>query len=218
MSKTVKGIIAAAVVIVLGAGFWQWNAYRNITQLRDDALLYFEEEDYSKTIQYLQGALDEHSVLAAGLTHDMTCYLAESYYQLGEYEEAEAIYDRLIADNPQEASYYELKGRCAREAGEYGKAMDVFESGWENTEDSSFLKDICDMYLAQEDYENALAFTEEGIRAGGETKGEFMYQKVIIYERACDYEAAYEAVQEYCELFPDDDQARKEQIFLSTRV
>ena len=26
--------------------------------------------------------------------HDMTCYLAESYYQLEDYEEAEAIYDK----------------------------------------------------------------------------------------------------------------------------
>src|SRR5699024_12124253 len=57
-----------------------------------------------------------------------------------------------------------------------------------------FLKDICDIYLEQEDYENALAFTEQGIAAGGENKGEFMYQKVIIYERSQDYEAAYEAV------------------------
>ena len=218
MSRTVKGMIAAAVVILLGVGIWQWNAYRHITQLRDDALLYFREEDYSKTIEYLQDALDEHSVLAAGLTHDMTCYLAESYYQLGEYEEAEAIYDELIADDPKEADYYELKGRCARDAGAYEKAMDVFENGWNNTGDSTFLKDICDMYLEQKDYENALAFTEEGIRAGGETKGEFMYQKVIIYERACDYEAAYEAVQEYCELFPEDAEAQKEQTFLSTRV
>ena len=53
---------------------------------------------------------------------------------------------------------------------------------------------------------------------GGDNKGDFMYQKVIIYERSQDYEAAYEAVQEYCELFPNDEDAQKERTFLSTRI
>ena len=81
-----------------------------------------------------------------------------------------------------------------------------------------FYKLICDIYLEQEDYENALAFTEQGIAAGGESKQTFMFQKVVIYERSLDYEAAYEAVQEYCELFPEDEAGQREMTFLSTRI
>lgn len=218
MSKLLRGIIAAAVVIVVAAGVWQWREYSKKQELRDDALLYFQEEDYSKTIQYLESALERHSIFAGELNHDMTCYLAESYYQLDNYEEAEAIYDKLIASDSAEPRYYELKGRCARDAGEYERAMEIYSEGWEKTEDSVFLKLICNIYLEQEDYENALDFTEKGIAAGGDTKGEFMYQKVIIYERSQKYEEAYEAIQEYCALFPDDEDAQKEMTFLSTRI
>lgn len=218
MSRLLRGIIAAAVVVLIIAGIWQWREYGTKQDLRDDALLYFDEEDYSKTIQYLESALDRHSLFAGRLNHDMTCYLAESYYQLEDYEEAEAIYDKLIASDSKEPRYYQLKGRCARDAGDYKRAMDIYSQGWEATEDSMFLKDICDIYLEQGDYENALSFTEQGIAAGEDNKGDFMYQKVIIYERSQDYEAAYEAVQEYCELFPNDEDAQKERTFLSTRI
>ena len=49
------------------------------------ALLYFKEEDYSKTISYLEEALKRKSVFAREIDLDMTCYLAESHYQLKEY-------------------------------------------------------------------------------------------------------------------------------------
>lgn len=218
MSRLVKGIIAAAAAVILLGGIWQWRAFTEKQELRDDALLYFKEQDYAKTIQYLESALNRHALFSGSLNHDMTCYLAESYYQLNDYEQAEEIYDKLIASDSDEPSYYQLKGRCARDDGDPERAMEIYTDGWEHTQDSTFLKLICDIYLEQEDYENALAFTEQGIAAGGETKGEFMYQKVIIYERSLDYDAAYEAVQEYCELFPEDEKAQKEMTFLSTRI
>ena len=218
MSRLLRGIIAAAVVLLLLGGIWQWREYGRKQELRDDALLYFAEEDYSKTIQYLESALDRHCIFAGGLNHDMTCYLAESYYQLEDYAQAEAIYDRLIASDSREPRYYELKGRCAREEGDHERALTIYSEGWEKTEDSVFLQLICDIYLEQEDYENALAFTEQGIAAGGESKQTFMFQKVVIYERSLDYEAAYDAVQEYCELFPEDEAGQREMTFLSTRI
>ena len=218
MSRLVQGIIAIAVIILILAGIWQWREYSAKQDLRDDALLYFKEEDYSKSIRYLESALNRHALFSGRLNHDMTCYLAESYYQLEDYEEAEDIYDRLIASDADEPRYYQLKGRCARDAGDYERAMDIYSQGWEATQDSVFLKSICDIYLEQEDYENALSFAEQGVAAGGENKGQFMYQKVIIYEQSQEYDAAYEAVKEYCELFPEDEDAQKEMTFLSTRI
>ena len=75
MSRLLRGIIAAAVVLLVIAGFWQWRGYSAKKELRDNALLYFKEQDYSKTIQYLEEALNRHSLLAGSLDHDMTCYL-----------------------------------------------------------------------------------------------------------------------------------------------
>lgn len=218
MGKIIRrtGIVLCLVILV--AGYFQWNTFQKKTELREEALLYFKEEDYSKTIKYLKQALDKKSVFADKLDQDMRCYIAESYYQLEEFDKAEEIYDHLLQSSEKETKYYLLQGRCYQAEEDYEKAVKLYETAYEKTENSEFLKRICDLYLEQEDYEKALIYADKGIQAGGESKKELMFQKVIIYEKSEDYEAAYDAVNRYCELFPDDKNAEKEKVFLSTRI
>ncbi|MFR9000398.1 MAG: hypothetical protein ACLVIY_08345 [Anaerobutyricum soehngenii] len=44
---------------------------------------------------------------------DMTCYLAESHYQLKEYDKAEKIYNKLINNDSKNAQYYIFEGRVS---------------------------------------------------------------------------------------------------------
>ena len=218
MGKIIRRTLIVFLMVALAAGYFQWNAYGQKTELREEALLYFKEEDYSKTIKYLQQALDKKSLFSEKIDHDMKCYMAESYYQLGLYEEAEEIYDQLLKSSQKEKKDYLLKGRCFQAEGKYDEAVKTFEAGYEKTQESEFLKRICDLYMEQGEYDQALVYAEKGIQAGGESKKELMYQKVIIYEKSQDYQAAYDAVSEYCELFPEDKNAEKEMVFLSTRI
>ena len=218
MGKIIRRTLIVFLLVALAAGYFQWNAYGQKTELREEALLYFKEEDYSKTIKYLQQALDKKSLFSEKIDHDMKCYMAESYYQLGLYEEAEEIYDQLLKSSQKEKKDYLLKGRCFQAEGKYDEAVKTFEAGYEKTQESEFLKRICDLYMEQGEYDQALVYAEKGIQAGGESKKELMYQKVIIYEKSQDYQAAYDAVSEYCELFPEDKNAEKEMVFLSTRI
>ena len=112
MGKIIRRTLIVFLLVALAAGYFQWNAYGQKTELREEALLYFKEEDYSKTIKYLQQALDKKSLFSEKIDHDMKCYMAESYYQLGLYEEAEEIYDQLLKSSQKEKKYYLLKGRC----------------------------------------------------------------------------------------------------------
>lgn len=218
MSKMIRGAIAGIAVLAVVLTFWQWKGYAQKKECRENALLYFKEQDYSKSIRYLEEGLDKKCFFASKIEHDMNCYLAESHYQLGEYDKAETIYDALIKKNPGEARYYQLKGRCAKEAWQLKKAVQVFNDGWKKTKQGEFLKEICDIYLEKGNEEKALAYAREGVRAGGESKQQFMYLEVIIYEKSQDYQKAYEAVEEYCSLFPEDEAAQKEKTFLSTRI
>lgn len=218
MDKIIRRMIIGILFVAFVLGCFQWNAYEQKRELREEALLYFQEEDYSKTIKYLKQALKKNSVFADKLDYDMRCYMAESYYQLTQYDEAEEIYDHLIKSDDKEKKYYLLKGRCLQAQEKYEKAVEVFEKGYEMTGESTFLKKICDLYLTQGEYDRALIYADKGIKAGGESKKELMYQKVIIYEKSQDYQAAYESVCEYCELFPDDKNGEKEKVFLSTRI
>jgi len=218
MRKIIIRVVIAAVILLAGIGVFQWHNYQQKVEYRKEALLYFKEEDYSKTISYLGQALKLQSVFAGKLDLDMTCYLAESHYQLKEYDEAEKIYDKLINNDRKNAQYYILKGECLAKSGDAKAAVKVYEQGWNSTNDTDFLEKICEIYVEQKDYDNALKYIQKGIEQGGESKAGFMYGKIVIYEKAQEYDRAYEAAKKYVELYPDDEAGKKEYIFLSTRI
>ena len=218
MRKIIIRVVIAAVILLAGIGVFQWHNYQQKVEYRKEALLYFKEEDYSKTISYLGQALKLQSVFAGKLDLDMTCYLAESHYQLKEYDEAEKIYDKLINNDSKNAQYYILKGECLAKSGDAKAAVKVYEQGWNSTNDTDFLEKICEIYVEQKDYDNALKYIQKGIEQGGESKAGFMYGKIVIYEKAQEYDRAYEAAKKYVELYPDDEAGKKEYIFLSTRI
>lgn len=218
MRKIIIRVAIVVVILLAGTGIFQWHSYQQKLEYRKEALLYFKEEDYSKTISYLGQALKLHSVFAGKLDLDMTCYLAESHYQLKEYEEAEKIYDKLISSNSKNAQYYILKGECVAKSGDAKTAVKVYEQGWTYTQDTDFLEKICEIYVQQKDYDNALEYIQKGIEQGGESKADFMYGKIVIYEKAQQYDKAYEAAKKYIELYPDDEAGKKEYTFLSTRI
>lgn len=218
MGKFIRGLLIVLVVLCVGGGCYQWHIYTEKNDLRSDALLYFAEEDYAKSIQYLNRALDKHSVFASKLNQDMKCYLAESYFQLKEYEKAEALYHEMQTSNSNNAMYYLLEGQCYASAGKYDQALTVYQKGWKKTQDPEFLKKICDIYIEQEDYDQALAYARQGAGKSGESGRELLFETIIIYEKSQDYAAAYNAAKKYCEQYPDDEEGKRELIFLSTRV
>ena len=216
-----KIIIRGAIVVVIllaGTGVFQWHNYQQKIEYRKEALLYFKEEDYSKTISYLEEALKRKSVFAREIDLDMTCYLAESHYQLKEYDKAEKIYNKLINNDSKNAQYYMLKGECVAKSGDAQGAVKVYEQCWNHTQDTDFLEKICEIYVEKQNYDKALKYVQKGIEQGGETKADFMYGKIVIYEKAEAYDKAYEAAKKYIELYPDDEAGKKEYTFLSTRI
>lgn len=217
MAKIIRRVIIF-LAIVLGFGYYQWNMYEQKTQMREDALLYFGEEDYTKSIQYFEEALGKRALFSDEMNKDMNCYLAESYYCLGEYNKAVEIYDRLLEKDDTNVMYYRLKGECQSAAGKDEEAVEVFKEGYEKTGKPDLLKEICDIYITQENYEKALEYALKGAGDNEEPPKELLYQTIIIYEKSQNYEAALQAAKEYCERYPEDKEAQKELVFLSTRV
>ena len=218
MRKIIIRVVIIGVILLAGTGIFQWHNYQHKLDYREEALLYFKEEDYAKTISYLGEALKLHSVFAGELDVDMTCYLAESHYQLKEYKKAEKIYNTLIDKDSKNTQYYMLKGECVTKSGDAKAAVEVYRQGWNNTKDTDFLEKICEIYVEKKDYDNALSYIQKGIEQGGDSKAEFMYGKIVIYEKAQEYDKAYEAAKKYVELYPDDEAGKKEYTFLATRI
>lgn len=218
MGKALRRIIFIAIVLTAITGYLQWRAYSKKVAWRSDALLYFEEEDYTKSINYLEKSLDQKFLFGRRLDRDMRCYLAESYYQMKEYEKAGELYQKLQKQDSDNALYYLLEGQCWKASGDYDRALQIFQKGWEKTKNADFLSRICGIFIEQKEYDKALEYARQGIGDGGSASAGLMYELIIIYEKSQDYEAAYQAARDYCEKYPEDDRAQKELIFLSSRV
>ena len=134
MRKIIIRVAIAAVILLAGIGVFQWHNYQQKVEYRKEALLYFKEEDYSKTISYLGQALKLQSVFAGNLDLDMTCYLAESHYQLKEYDEANrefiSLHNRIKGVN-----FYEVLYKTNATVGKVKEAnayllYEFFENGY----------------------------------------------------------------------------------------
>jgi len=218
MGKTLRRCLIMICILLVVAGIMQGRAYGRKARLRSDALLYFKEEDYKKTIEYLEEGLERKSIFGGNIDQDMRCYLAESYYQMEDYDKAESIYQTLQKKDSGNAIYYLMEGQCCKTSGDYDKAMKIYNKGWKKTKDTAFLSRICEIYIEQKEYDKALDYARQGIGDGGSASAELQYDLIIIYENSQDYEAAYKAAKEYCKNYPDDERAQKELLFLSSRV
>ncbi len=44
-----------------------------------------------------------------------------------------------------------------------------------------------------------------------------MFDRIVAYERLYDFDSAKKSMEEYLQMFPDDEVARRENVFLSSR-
>lgn len=216
-----KKVIAAIVLCVLAfIGFFVYQGHEKSIQndLYEEAAVFFEEEDYKKAIQYFEEAREHDNLFTGSLDEELSYYQAEAYANLGEYEEAIEIYDRMIGENPKEAMNYTLKEYCLYHAGDYEQAAQVYEEGYQQTGEESFLASLANLYVSIEEYEKALAIVKDSDEKNAEdVKKELKFLEIVIYEKQQEYEAAYEKAVAFCEAYPEDEQGIRERDFLESR-
>ena len=218
MGKIIRIVAVILLVVLIALGGFQWKNFHKKSQCRENALLYFKEKDYEKSVSYLQEGLNQMSVFGDDMDEDMSCYLAESYYQLGEYEKASGIYDGLMDKHPQEEKYFMLKAENLIAMGNREDAIKLYEEGWNKTKNTAFLREICDCCIEEKEYEKALEYARLGADAGKGDSQEFLFKEIVIYEKCNDYQSAYEAALEYTKQYPEDEKGQKELKFLETRI
>ena len=218
MRKIIRIVIIALVAVLIVLGGFQWKNYHKKSQARENALLYFKEKDYEKAVSYLEKGLKQISVFGDDMDEDMSGYLAESYYQLGNYEKSSEIYDELLDKHPEEQKYFMLKAENLIAMGKMEDAIKLYEKGWDKTQNSIFLREICDCYIEEKEYEKALEYAKLGVDAEKEDSREFLFKEIIIYEKCNDYQSAYDAALEFTAQYPEDEKGQKELKFLETRI
>ena len=214
-----KIIVVIVTALLLGAGLLFYQGYEKDMQneLYREAAVFFEEADYKKAIQYLTEAQEHNNLFSGSLNSEISYYIADSHLKLDEYEEAEAIYDELLLDEPKKALNYLLKGFCLSRAGKTEEAEALYRTGYEKTGDGEILVRLCNLYLSQEDYEAVNTMLEEVKSLKGDALKELEFLKIVALEKQQKYAEAYEEAVKFCDNYPEDERGMKEKTFLESR-
>lgn len=161
--------------------------------------------------QYLNTAL----AIKGDSTNDML-FKGQIYGLLGDTKSAVENLEKAMEKEPK-ANYY--LAQVYAEDGQDTLAQTYFKAYLDNGTATS--EELCAMgetLMGKGDYVTAIEYFRSAMAMENvDNMQRLMKNMVIAYERQGDYEAARLAIQEYVKAYPADDEAVKEEAFLSTR-
>lgn len=162
--------------------------------------------------QYLETALAERSEKMSAFDK------GRIHYYLGNYEQAQVLLEEAKANGGAEACLY--LGMAYEATGDYNYAItNVYTSYLNKNEGNAQLYNqlgLC--YMKQEEYASALAAFQNAMKI--EDNGimqTLQFNEIIAYEYLGEFTQAAVLLDNYLKTYPDDESARREYIFLSTR-
>lgn len=162
--------------------------------------------------EYLNRAFDIKGNSAENLT-----WRGRIYYLLGQYANAVKELEEAVKKDSAKANLYLAQVYEAEEdsanAEKYYQAY--VDSG---TADSIAMNALAEIQMGKGNYEAALEDIRQGLAMDNVTnQQELLSNQIIAYEYSGDFTSAWDVVQQYVSLYPDDEAAQREYIFLKNR-
>lgn len=175
---------------------------------------YFEKGMQADGIQYLEMSLNKQPSDAQDYCDRGQIYLLMEEYESTRQELAEAI-------NKESTDAVLLMGQVYLAQNDIANARSMYQQYVTEHEETSARGynglALCD--IAEGQYESAGNNISLGLqKAADEEKQELLFNQVVVYEKMLDFSAAYDKVTEYLQMFPEDEEAKKERTFLASRV
>ncbi len=173
-----------------------------------------EEAGYKEAgLEYINGILDGTDKNISSMDKGKLYYYMEDYQTAAvSLEEA-----RNADQDNAEATLY--LGRSYEAIGEYNYASNVYESFLARNSSEALIYDqlaICRMKLGE--YSKALDSIQAGMQIGEPSvMRSLAFNEIIAYEHLGEFKKAQALVGSYLEMYPEDEAAKREQIFLQTR-
>ncbi len=142
-----------------------------------------------------------------------------SFY-LGNNGEAQSYLEAANNERNQEKEpVVLLLGQTGEKQGDYNYAISVYRNYLSEEPDSALVYNQLGMcQIRQGDYESAVSSFEAGLALDDKNVNQaLMLNEITAYEYNGDFEVAQSMMQTYLEKYPDDQEAIRENIFLSTR-
>ena len=164
-------------------------------------------------LEYISGILDGSEKNISALDKGKLYYYMEDYQTAAvSLEEA-----RNADQDSAEATLY--LGRSYEAIGEYNYASNVYESFLARNSSECLIYDqlaICRMKLGE--YAKALDAIQAGMQAGDPSvMRSLSFNEIVAYEHLGEFKKAQALIGSYLEMYPEDEAAKREQIFLQTR-
>ena len=144
--------------------------------------------------------------------------IGKCYYYLGSFSDAKTFLEKSMDEGEREAVYFLALDLEAME--DYDRTEEFYQTELTKLPDDATLYNQYGAYLIRrEAYEKALEVIEEGLalEADEETAQALSYNEAVCYEYLSDYAKAEELMEAYVALYPEDDAAAKELMFLRSR-
>lgn len=139
------------------------------------------------------------------------------YYYMGEYQNACLEFEKAREDGNEESCLY--LGKSYEALGDYNYASNVYNSYLAKNEGSAKLYNqlgLCEM--AKKDYQKALSAFQSGLQQEDkEMRQTLSFNEIVAYEYLGDFDTALGLLNTYLDVYPDDETAKREKEFLSTR-
>ncbi|SHO50812.1 tetratricopeptide repeat protein [Anaerocolumna xylanovorans] len=183
---------------------------------------YFEKYFLMLNMKDEEGAKEVLSKAAAinGTTEKDKFNVAKVTYYKGDYETALQMFGEAFGNGFTESYYYlgliyEKKKDYENAAENYSKYLES-EEGRDN---ANACYRAAECLIKRNNYEEALGLIEDGIKINDvDVNQDLKRSQIIVYEHLTRYEEAYKLVKEYIKEYPEDEAAKKEETFLSTRA
>lgn len=163
-------------------------------------------EDYLKTA--LEKREEKMTALDKGKIH----------YYLGDYEKAQVLLED--AKSTKEADAFLYLGMAYEATGDYNYAIiNVYNTYLEISDgDPQIYNQLGLCYMKQEDYVSALSAFQSAMKiADNDMIQTLQFNEIVAYEYLGEYTKASVLLDHYIKLYPDDEMAKREYGFLSTR-
>ncbi len=137
------------------------------------------------------------------------------YYYLQEYDNAKTELERADDSDAQVLLY---KGLVYDALGDFSYAKTMYEGYLEQeNSDGSIYNLIASSEMSSGNYEEALSTIQRGLEYASDSRQELYRNEIIAYEYLGDFETAKTKMEAYLEMYPQDEEAAREYVFLKTR-
>lgn len=140
------------------------------------------------------------------------------YYLLGQYDNAAEELKAAIEKKSEIAGLYLAQVYEAQ--GDTENAQTYYENYVNSGKaDAEALNSLAEIEMQKENYSGALTYLEQGIAMeNASNKRALMQNMIICYEYTGNFGQAWNLIQEYVQVYPEDENANREYTFLQNRV